>query len=95
MTFVQDIYHNVFFFFSCKKEISFEASIANPENNDPPKVTSVTFYRYFRRFATFEGSSLSELYPAQSSSLLHHNKKSKMADNGVNKASKVLHLPVF
>ena len=24
--------------------------------------TPVTFYRYFRRFATFEGSLLSELY---------------------------------
>ena len=27
--------------------------------------------------------------PVQSSSLLHHNKKSKMADNNVNKASKI------
>ena len=52
-------------------------------------LTPVTFCRYFLRFATFEGSLLSELYPVQSSSLLHYNKKSKMADNSVNKASKI------
>ena len=85
-----------FFFFSfpAKKEISFEASIPSEGRYFWDLLTPVTFYRYFLRFATFEGSLLSELYPVQSSSVLHHTKKSKMADNSVNKA-KFLLLPVF
>ena len=73
-----------FFSFPAKKEISFEASIPSEGRYFRDLLTPVTFYRYFLRFASFEGSLLSELYPVQSSSLLHHNKKTKMADNSVN-----------
>ena len=57
MAFVQDIYHSVFFFsFPAEKEISFVASIPSEGRYFRDLLTPVTFYRYFRRFATFKGS---------------------------------------
>ena len=64
MAFVQDIYHPLFF---AKREISFVVStfggsLFSGDCYFQDLQTPVTFssYRYFRRFATFEGSLLSD-----------------------------------
>ena len=69
MAFVQDIYHPLFF---VKREISlvvstFGGSLFSGDCYFQDLQTPVTFYRYFRRFASFDGSLLSEFYGIQKS----------------------------
>ena len=71
MAFVQDIFHPLLF---AKREISFVVStfggsLFPGDCYFQDLQTPVTFssYCYFRRFATFEGSLLSEFYGIQKS----------------------------
>ena len=64
MAFVQDIYHPLFF---TKREIrlvvsTFGGTLFSGDRSFQGLLTPVTFYRYSGKFATFEGSLLSEFY---------------------------------
>ena len=61
----QDIYHISYFLQKGKlvlRSLLSEGRYFGGDGNFRDLLTPVTFYHYFRRFATFEGSLLLELY---------------------------------
>lgn len=62
VAFVQDIYHICYFLQKGKLVVGSLLSEGRYFPGIWDLLTPVTFYHYFRRFATFEGLLLSELY---------------------------------